>query len=142
MIKIFSPIDPDRLLHIVHSVSDSENTSERVEIAPADQFLQLCFLQTSEGRAFPAHKHLWKQSTNDSIIAQESWVVVRGKVEIRFYDLDNSYIATHILNPGDCSMTFEGGHAYKILEEDTVVYEYKTGPYQGQKLDKEFINED
>ena len=33
-----------------------------------------------------------------------------------------------------------GGHTYEILESDTLVYEYKTGPYEGQKLDKEFIN--
>ena len=28
---------------------------------------------------------------------------------------------------------------YKHLVEDTIVYEYKTGPYEGQQLDKEFI---
>ena len=27
------------------------------------------------------------------------------------------------------------------LEEDTFVYEFKTGPYKGQKFDKEFLNE-
>ena len=35
-----------------------------------------------------------------------------------------------MIKQGDCSMTFEGGHTYTILEDDTVVYEYKTGPYQ------------
>jgi hypothetical protein len=25
-----------------------------------------------------------------------------------------------------------GGHTYQILEDDTIVYEYKTGPYEGQ----------
>jgi hypothetical protein len=38
-------------------------------------------------------------------------------------------------------MTFRGGHNYYILEEDTIVYEYKTGPYLGQDLDKEFIKD-
>ena len=37
-------------------------------------------------------------------------------------------------------MTFQGGHTYEILEEDTIVYEYKTGPYKGQANDKEFID--
>jgi hypothetical protein len=36
-------------------------------------------------------------------------------------------------------MTFEGGHTYEALEDDTVVYEYKTGPYQGQESDKIFL---
>jgi hypothetical protein len=26
-----------------------------------------------------------------------------------------------------------------ILEENTLIYEYKTGPYEGQLLDKTFI---
>ena len=28
---------------------------------------------------------------------------------------------------------------YTILEDNTIVYEYKTGPYEGQELDKKFI---
>ena len=50
-------------------------------------------------------------------------------------------ISDEIIKRGDCSMTFEGGHTYSILEDDTVVYEYKTGPYFGQILDKEFIRD-
>ena len=36
-------------------------------------------------------------------------------------------------------MTFEGGHNYEILEENTLVYEFKTGPYEGIDKDKVFI---
>ena len=53
---------------------------------------------------------------------------------------DDTIISEPILYPGDCSMTFRGGHNYLILEDDTIVYEYKTGPYLGQEFDKEFIN--
>ena len=55
------------------------------------------------------------------------------------YDIDNTIIREEILNAGDCSMTLRGGHNYIALEEDTIVYEYKSGPYYGQVLDKEFI---
>ena len=55
------------------------------------------------------------------------------------FDIDDTVLATPILKPGDASFTLEGGHNYVILEDDTVVYEYKTGPYEGQKLDKTFI---
>jgi len=53
--------------------------------------------------------------------------------------LDDTIIATPILYPGDASFTLEGGHTYEILEDNTLVYEYKTGPYEGQALDKKFI---
>ena len=46
-----------------------------------------------------------------------------------------------VIRQGDCSMTFEGGHTYTILEDDTVVYEYKTGPYEGQANDKVFLDD-
>ena len=48
-------------------------------------------------------------------------------------------LATPILKQGDASFTLYGGHTYEILENDTLVYEYKTGPYEGQRLDKEMI---
>jgi hypothetical protein len=55
------------------------------------------------------------------------------------YDIDGTLLETEIINKGDCSMTFEGGHTYEILEEDTIVYEYKTGPYLGIENDKKFL---
>ena len=54
-------------------------------------------------------------------------------------DIDDKIIARPILKKGDASFTLYGGHTYEILEDNTLVYEYKTGPYEGQKLDKEFI---
>jgi hypothetical protein len=56
-----------------------------------------------------------------------------------FHDTDGALLKEVVLYPGDASMTFQGGHNYLILQDDTVVYEYKTGPYQGQALDKVFL---
>jgi hypothetical protein len=60
-------------------------------------------------------------------------------VKCIFYDTDDQIISTPILYPGDASFTLEGGHNYEIQEDNTLVYEYKTGPYEGQALDKTFI---
>ena len=103
------------------------------------EFLQLATLKMKKNTTFRPHKHIYKQG-EEKVIAQESWVVIKGKVKVIMYDLDDSIISTPILYPGDCSMTFRGGHTYEILEEDTLVYEFKTGPYKGQTLDKVFIN--
>jgi len=93
-----------------------------------------------KGKTFKPHKHIFKEGESE-VIAQESWVVIKGSVKVILYDLDDTIIKKVILHPGDCSITLKGGHNYEILEDDTVVYEYKTGPYKGQSLDKEFINE-
>ena len=57
------------------------------------------------------------------------------------YDTDRTLLKEEVIRKGDCSMTFEGGHTYEILEDDTIVYEYKTGPYMGVENDKFFYDE-
>jgi cupin fold WbuC family metalloprotein len=136
MKKIYSKIDGG-LLHIVHRL---DQIVERTNVAPDEEFLQLATLRMKKGKTFRPHRHIYKQG-EEKVIAQESWVVIKGKVKVIMYDLDNTIIETPILEVGDCSMTFRGGHTYEILEDDTVVYEYKTGPYKGIENDKEFLDE-
>ena len=132
--KIYSK-DGKTLLHIINRV---EEIVSRQDILPENHFLQLATLTLKQKKTFAAHKHIWKAPIGDQVIAQESWVVISGRVKCYFYDLDDSLLETEILNPGDCSITLQGGHNYEILD-DAIVYEYKTGPYLGQKFDKVFI---
>lgn len=136
MQKIYSKLDPKKLLHII--VRSSDFAELRQDIVPEDQFIQCSILKMESGKTFRPHKHIWKNRTRD-VIAQESWVIIKGRVKCSFFDLDNTIIDEPILEAGDASFTLEGGHTYTILEDNTLVYEYKTGPYEGQQLDKEFI---
>ena len=136
MEKIFSKQQPEKLLHVI--VRKSDLTPGRVEVVPEDHFIQCALLNMEKGKTFKPHKHIWKERTRN-VIAQESWIVIQGSVKCIFYDIDDQIIATPILQPGDASFTLEGGHTYEIQEDNTLVYEYKTGPYEGQSLDKTFI---
>lgn len=135
MKKIYSKVEPGILLHIINRLDEIKG---RTNISPDEEYLQLASIKMQKGQTFKAHKHIILEKTTN--IAQESWLVIKGSVKCIFYDLDDTIIAEPILLPGDCSMTFRGGHNYLILEDDTIVYEYKTGPYLGQELDKEFLN--
>ena len=137
MEKIYSKIEPEKLLHIV--VRKEDMTPGRQDVVSEEHFIQCSILNMEEGKTFKPHKHIWKERTRN-VIAQESWIVIQGRVQCFFYDLDDTIIETVILEVGDASFTLEGGHNYLILENDTLVYEYKTGPYEGQALDKTFIN--
>jgi len=136
MEKIYSKVQPDKLLHMV--VRKEEIKSGRMDIVPEENFIQCSMLNMEKGKTFKPHKHIWKERTRN-VIAQESWVVIQGSVKCIFYDLDDTIIAEPILYPGDSSYTLEGGHNYLIMEDDTLVYEYKTGPYEGQAMDKTFL---
>lgn len=136
MEKIYSKIESNTLLHLIYRLQEVDG---RTNIAPDNEFLQLASIKMKKGQTFKSHKHIIHEKTTN--IAQESWLVIKGSVKCIFYDLDDSIIGEYILYPGDCSMTFRGGHNYLILEDNTIVYEYKTGPYLGQDLDKIFIDE-
>ena len=138
MERIYSKVD-GRLLHIINRIHEFQG---RKEVIPEDNFLQCATLRMEKGKTFPPHKHITKDRHYPEQIAHESWVVIKGSVKCTFYDLDDTIISNDtILKAGDASFTLYGGHTYEILEEDTLVYEYKTGPYEGQELDKTFIDE-
>lgn len=136
MEKIYSKVDPTKLLHLI--VRKDDITPGRQDVISEENFIQCSILNMEEGKTFKPHKHIWKERTRN-VIAQESWIVIQGSVKCIFYDIDDTIIAEPILKVGDASFTLEGGHNYYILEDNTLVYEYKTGPYEGQKLDKTFI---
>jgi len=138
MEKIYSKVEPGKLLHVINRLAEIENRSD---IISEENFIQCATLRMSKGKTFKPHKHIIKKRTHHHQIAQESWVIIKGRVKCKFFDLDDILISEPILGPGDASFTLYGGHTYEILEDDTIVYEYKTGPYEGQKLDKTFLNE-
>jgi cupin fold WbuC family metalloprotein len=134
--KIYSKISAETILHMIVRIDNV--VKDRTDIVPENNFIQCSLLKLDKGKTFNPHKHIWKERTNN-IIAQESWVVIKGSVKCIFYDLDDTLLSEHVLYKGDSSFTLQGGHNYLILEDDTIVYEYKTGPYEGQEFDKKFI---
>jgi cupin fold WbuC family metalloprotein len=136
MEKIYSKVEEGKLLHIINRLSDING---RTEVIPENNFIQCATIKMEKNKTFPPHKHITKDRHYKEQIAQESWIVIKGSVRCILFDIDDQIIATPILYPGDASFTLYGGHTYEILEQDTVVYEYKTGPYEGQSLDKKFI---
>ena len=135
MEKIYSKIG-GRLLHVINRLED---ITGRNDIIPENNFIQCATLKMEKGKTFDPHKHIVKNRHYTEQIAQESWVIIRGSVKCTLYDIDDKIIAEPILKVGDASFTLYGGHTYTILEDNTIVYEYKTGPYEGQELDKKFI---
>lgn len=135
MREIYSKVDPNVLLHTVNKMS--EITHKRCDISPPNEYMQVSCFRLDNEKTFKPHKHIENHRTLD--ITQESWIVVKGKVKAILYDLDDTIVEEVVLEAGDCSITFRGGHNYCALEDDSVVYEYKNGPYKGVENDKTFI---
>ena len=132
---IISKIEPGVMLHQV--VKPKNISPGRINVSPEHESLQVAHIALKFNQTFKAHKHVVHD--RNMPMAQESWIVISGKVKVFHYDLDDNIINESILFPGDCTITYRGGHNYLALEENTFVYEVKTGPYQGIENDKTFI---
>jgi hypothetical protein len=78
-----------------------------------------------------SHQH--DISTTDVEGPQEAWIVVNGAIEASLYDLDGSLLRSVTLLAGDCVVTLDGGHGYRVLANDTVVYEFASGRHGGEE---------
>jgi len=140
MEKIYSKIEKDKILHIVLRLSEIEQQEvNRVNIIDPENFIQCAALNMKAGITFKPHKHIFKEKSYKNQVTQESWIVIRGSVKCIFYDIDDTIIAEPIMYAGDVSITLGGGHNYLILEDNSLILEFKSGPYEGQKNDKIFI---
>jgi hypothetical protein len=133
--NIYSKIEPTQILHIINRKADIKEG--RADLVEPDQFIQCAALKQKQGISYNPHRHIM-YPRSEVYITQESWVVISGLVQVTLYDLDNSILHTDVLEPGDCSITLQGGHNYSFMQ-DGLVYEFKTGPYHGKEKDKVFI---
>tara|TARA_Y100000310_G_scaffold124213_1_gene122950 strand:- start:5827 stop:6258 length:432 start_codon:yes stop_codon:yes gene_type:complete len=143
MKKIYSKSEPDKL---ILSLMRYDDISEyRTDICPNEERLQISGRKLKKGLKVKAHKHISIENvirlTTKTDITQEAWVVFEGCIKGTFYDLDDSVLYETKIGKGDVIVLFRGGHSLEVLDEDTIFYEFKTGPYNGTKSDKEDINE-
>ena len=78
------------------------------------------------GTYLPVHRHANPDRT-------ESCIVLRGRVGVTFYDEEGCLTDSRIVGPScDCvGYDIEAGvwHGLVVLEDDTVLFEVKQGPY-------------
>ena len=63
MEKIYSKIEKDKLLHMVHRADEFhtiEDNGVRRDVVGEDEFIQLSALNMDKGHTFKPHKHIWK----------------------------------------------------------------------------------
>lgn len=104
------------------------------------EFIQVASWKYNKGHKTKPHSH--KICKRSSDITQEFIFVKKGCIEVTIYNDEDKVIAQQVLKQGDCILTFLGGHKYRILEDETEIFEIKNGPYPGLDKDKKVINDD
>lgn len=135
--KIYSKLNSELLIACI--INKNEITEERINLSPTSEYLQGAAKIVNSGKRFPVHKHNVCERNTDK--TQEAWVIIDGAIKVYLHDIDDSFHSEYILSSGDCAIVFNGGHGFDVLNENTIIYEFKNGPYYGKDVDKTLIKE-
>lgn len=95
---------------------------------PNDFSQQLGYMNRPQGYVIPPHVH--NPVAREVQYTKEVLIIRSGKVRVDFYDDDQNYLESRILNQGDIVLLAFGGHGFEMLEASEIV-EIKQGPYAG-----------
>ena len=103
--------------------------SEGIKFFTPDEFSQqLAYMNRPEGYVIAPHVH--NAITREVHFTKEVLFIKSGKVRVDFYDEDQTYLESRILNHGDVILLAFGGHGFEMLEASEII-EVKQGPYAG-----------
>lgn len=113
-----------------------DTTTDSIEfLTPKSYPIQIGLLQHKEGKFVEKHFHNnfeYKVNTTHEILFVE-----KGKVDIEITDENWETIYTQTLVRGDSVLLMDSGHSVN-LHKGSRVWEYKQGPYPGDKVAKVF----
>ncbi len=90
---------------------------------------QLGYMNREAGYVVAPHRHnIMMRKVH---LTQEVLFLKSGRVRVDFYDNEQSYIHSTILETGDVILLADGGHGFKMLEASELI-EVKQGPYSGE----------
>jgi mannose-6-phosphate isomerase-like protein (cupin superfamily) len=91
---------------------------------------QLAYMRHPAGKVIDPHVH---NPVRRSVhYTQEVLLIKKGKLRVDFYDNDQNYLESRVLEEGDVILLATGGHGFEVLEEIEMI-EVKQGPYAGDQ---------
>ena len=96
---------------------------------PEDFSQQLAYMRHPKGKVIQPHVH--NPVPREVFYTQEVLFLKKGKLRVDFYDEEQNFLESHILEAGDVILLAASGHGFEVLEEIEMV-EVKQGPYTGE----------
>ena len=97
-------------------------------VTPGGFSQQLAYMRHPAGKVIQAHVH--NPVNRDVQYTLEVLLLRKGRLRVDFFDNDQTYLESRILEAGDVILLATGGHGFEVLE-DIEMIEVKQGPYAG-----------
>lgn len=131
-------IDSDGKIRAIIIKNDFKETGISF-FTPHDFSQQLAYINHSKGKIIEPHKH--NSLPRQILLTQEVLMLKKGTLRVDFYDDNNKYLESRILEAGDVILLASGGHGFEVLEEIEMI-EVKQGPYSEEQDKVRFENID
>jgi len=126
---IYSKKNKKKLIACIYK--SSKKVINRLDLSPPNELLQIGIVRLK--KKYSLKKHVHTNISRKTKGTQEMWVIISGQIKVTFYDIDKTKISERVLNKGDISVLFNGGHSLKCLKKNSIIYEIKNGPYKKNK---------
>jgi hypothetical protein len=103
---------------------------------PHDFSQQLAYISHPAGEAIQPHVH--NVITREVKRTQEVLLIKKGKLRVDFYNNQQEYMESYVVESGDVVLLVDGGHGFEVIE-DIEMLEIKQGPYTGEQDKTKFI---
>ena len=104
-------------------------------ITPDEYSQQVAYMHHQTGKVINAHVH--NPVHRSIVMTQEVLFIKKGKLRVDFYNDNEQYIESRMLEAGDVILLISGGHGFTVIEEVEMI-EVKQGPYSGDKDKRRF----
>lgn len=102
---------------------------------PREFSQQLAYMKRPAGYVIEPHLHT--PVVREVLYTKEVLMIRSGRVRVDFYDDDEHYLQSRVLEQGDVILLAFGGHGFEMLEASEIV-EVKQGPYAGDADKRRF----
>ncbi|MGE5172407.1 MAG: hypothetical protein ACM3MD_01105 [Betaproteobacteria bacterium] len=97
---------------------------------PDDFSQQLGFMKHPTGKVIEPHVH--NPVAREVHYTNEVLFIRKGKLRVDFYDTEQRYLKSRVLEAGDVILLISCGHGFEVVE-DVEMFEVKQGPFAGDR---------
>jgi len=98
--------------------------------SPDNLSQQLAYMRHPTGKIINPHVH--NPVSRQVEYTQEVLFIKKGRLRVDFYNDQQEYLESRLLEAGDVILLVTGGHGFEVVEEIEMI-EVKQGPYVGEK---------
>ena len=131
IINLNSKIDSNLNLCKVVIYGESDDRTNLIE---PDQIIQASLIKMTRFQSVPSHEHLPIERYTSG--TGEGWLVLNGSFEAEIFDIDRTSLGKYLLKKFDMILMFNGGHSLHATKKNSVIFEFKNGPFKGSDSDK------